>query len=665
MTPSPAGATDAVVLDADVLRDLDAAMRREWLVTNGLGGYASGTSIGVPTRAYHGYLVAALHPPVDRTVLVAGLRERVDGRALHAFELPDGTFDGDGHERLERLRLDGMTPTWTYDLGGGRRVERRVWMEHDASTTYVRYAIDGGGADLELEPLLTARDHQAVGRPEAVPEVRAVDQGLAVSFDGVPVVTIAMRGATATAAAGWQGPFALREQAARGEGDAAEGFAAGHLAIRLEPAAPLTLVLSTEVDADLDGEAALARARGRAALLLARASAESASPFVRQLVLAADQFLVQRRIPRGPGHSGEIGRTVIAGYHWFNDWGRDTMIALAGLTLATGRADEGAAILRSFSRFVRDGLLPNDFPDHVGDEVGYHTIDASLWYPLAIERQRAATGDERLVDELLPIVRDILEGHVAGTRYGIGMDPVDALIAGSAEGYQLTWMDAKVEDWVVTPRRGKPVEIQALWVNALRIVASWLRARGTTSAADRYDGLADRATASFERRFWRPERGFLADVVDGPDGEALQLRPNQLLALSLPHSLVSAEVARSVVDAVTRELLTPGGLRSLAPSDPAYRPRFMGDRWFRDAGYHQGTVWSWLIGPYVDALVRLGRRDEALATLRPFEAHLSDGGLGTISENFEPTPPFEPRGCIAQAWGVAEVLRCTRMLTGE
>jgi glycogen debranching enzyme len=654
-----------VDLRRSVFRDRGAALGREWLVTNGLGGYASGTSIAVPTRAYHGYLIAALNPPVDRTVLVSGLREWVADEPLHQLELPGGAWDGDGAVRLARLRLDGMLPVWTYELAGGAVVDRRVWMEHRASTTYVRYELVSGEGpvDVALEPLVTFRDHQTVEPPD-LPAVEPLADGARVRFAAGPPVTVRLVGASFEPDLRREGPFALREQAIRGEGEAAEAIALGRLRATVASGAPVTLVLSTEPDPDLDGEAALDRARARQAALVERAGASESAAFVGQLVLAADQFLVERLVPRGPGERPEVGRTVIAGYHWFNDWGRDTMISVSGLTLATGRADEGATILRSFGRFVRDGLLPNNFPDHAGQEVPYHTIDAALWYPVAIERHRAATGDERLTDDLLPVIREILDAHVAGTRYGIGMDPADGLIHGAAEGYQLTWMDAKVEDWVVTPRRGKPVEIQALWVNALRITASWLRSRGD-AAAERYENLADRATESFVRRFWRPELGFLADVVDGPEGDELKLRPNQLFAVSLPYSLLGGERAAAVVAACERALLTPGGLRSLAPTDPDYRPKFHGDRWFRDASYHQGTVWAWLIGPFVDALVRVGRREDAVSALRPFVDHLSDGGLGTISENFEPTPPFEPRGCIAQAWSVAEVLRCWRALTGE
>jgi predicted glycogen debranching enzyme len=641
-----------VRLGPDVLRDPQAALRREWIVSNGLGGYASGTSTNVPTRAYHGYLIAALHPPVDRTVLVPGLEERAGSTPLDALS-------------LEALELEGMLPLWRWSTGEAS-VERRVWMEHERSTTYVRYEAVDGGTELGISPLVTCRDHQTVDRPEADPTVEPLSDGVRIRFLGGPAVTIRAAGATFEPDGAWTGPIALAEQAARGEGDAADAYRVGRLRLPLQPGSPVTVVLSIEPDdtVDLDGEAALARARARQEALIDRAAARDASEVVRQLVLAADQFLVERRIPRGADDEPEHGRTVIAGYHWFNDWGRDTMIALSGLTLATGRAAEGAAILRSFSRFVRDGLLPNNFPDHVDEEVGYHTIDASLWYFVALERHRVATGDEGLVAELLPVMRSILDAHVAGTRYGIGMAP-DGLLRGSAEGYQLTWMDAKVEDWVVTPRRGKPVEIQALWINALRLAAGWLRERDDGEAANAYDAIAARATTSFRQRFWRPELGYLADVVDGPDGDEVKLRPNQLFAISLPHPLVGDDQARSIVEVVGEHLLTPGGLRSLSPEDAAYRPRFMGDRWFRDAGYHQGTVWSWLIGPWVDALGRLGEPDRALESLRPFEAHLSDGGLGTVSENFEPTPPFEPRGCVAQAWGVAEVLRCLRGLTGE
>jgi predicted glycogen debranching enzyme len=342
------------------------------------------------------------------------------------------------------------------------------------------------------------------------------------------------------------------------------------------------------------------------------------------------------------------------------------MIALPGLCLATGRPEEAATVLRSFARFVRDGLLPNNFPDRSGEVPEYHTMDASLWFPIAVRAHALATASEALVDELLPALRSILDAHLAGTRFGIGMDPADGLLRGGADGYQLTWMDARVDGWVVTPRRGKPVEIQALWINALRTVGVWLQARGDGDGTGaRYLEVARRAEAAFLPRFWRPERGHLADVVDGPEGDDTSLRPNQVLALSLPHPLVTGERARAALDAVDRELVVPLGLRSLSPSDSAYRARYQGDRRYRDAGYHQGTVWTWLIGAYAEAVASLRGPAAGLDVLRPFEGHLRDAGLGSVSEVLEPEPPYAPRGCPAQAWGVAEVLRVWRALGGD
>ncbi|MEX1171918.1 MAG: amylo-alpha-1,6-glucosidase [Chloroflexota bacterium] len=610
--------------------DQDRSVSDEWLVTNGLGGYAFGTVSGIPARTYHGLLVTACRPPVERTVLVAGLLERASRPGAAAGDLSDHLVD---------VRLEGRHPVFTYGLGPAR-LEKRVWMGHGTNTTFVRYALpDGAGPiDLELTPLLTCRQHHAADHGGA----DVVGSGVRVFVDGREVALAAARGIR----------MHLAEEAARGQGDVAEAVALEPLRIRLEPARSACLVFTTEASGPPDAGMALADARRRDTDLLALAGlpAEPAVPtLAARLILAADAFLVRRDIP-----AVADGRSVIAGYPWFNDWGRDTMIALPGLCLATGRHTEAATILRSFAAFVRDGLIPNDFPDDAGVTPAYHTIDASLWYIAAIAATIHASGDGALLHDLLPSVRQVLDRHIAGTRFGIGMDPADGLLRGGEDGVQLTWMDAKVDGWVVTPRRGKPVEIQALWVNALRHGAAW-------TGDGRYATAADRAETSFRARFWLPERGYLADVVDGPDGDEWALRPNQLLALSLPHPLVDAPVARSVLAAIKRELAVPLGLRSLARSDPAYRSAYQGDRWFRDAGYHQGTVWTWLIGPYADAISRFGGGPAAaLEVLRPFAAHLDTAGLGSISEILEPEPPFTPRGCPFQAWGVAEVLRTWR-----
>ncbi len=634
--------------------------QREWLVTNGIGGYAFGTVSGVATRSYHGLLVAALAPPVDRMVLVGGLEEWVvaNGRriALHSAERTDGTVLGHGYRRLVSVRLEWQWPVFRYVIGDVM-VEKRVWMAYGANTTFVRYSLVSDGAtddtaiDLELTPLTTFRDHHSMAR----------------EADGIPggPLRILAPGGRSTTAGRWVRGLAHREETARGQADVSDLYAVADIRATVTAGRAFTLILTAEPGDPPDPEAALEAAGRRAASLVAAAGADAASPFVQRLVLAADQFIVSRDIPVRDGI--EHGRSVIAGYPWFNDWGRDTMIALPGLCLATGRLDEGATILRSFARFVRDGLLPNDFPDAADAVPEYHTIDASLWYPMAMRAHRAASGRAELLDELLPTLRTILDAHIAGTRFGIGMDPADGLLRGGAEGYQLTWMDARLDDWVVTPRRGKPVEIQALWVNALRIVGGRLIEIGDPDGGGaRYVALADLAETSFRDRFWDPDLGYLLDVVDGPDGDDRSLRPNQLLALSLPYPLIDGDAARSVLASVRDELAVPLGLRSLAPSDPAYRPAYQGDRRFRDAGYHQGTVWTWLIGAYAEAVARVSGDDSAgLDILRPFAAHLCDAGLGSVSEILEPEPPYQPRGCPFQAWGVAEVLRVWRSLGGD
>jgi predicted glycogen debranching enzyme len=353
---------------------------------------------------------------------------------------------------------------------------------------------------------------------------------------------------------------------------------------------------------------------------------------------------------------------VIAGYHWFTDWGRDTMISLEGLTLDTGRYREAGYILRTFAHHVRDGLIPNMFPDGSSEGL-YHTADASLWFFHALSRYVRRTDDAKTRDAILPRLREIVDHHVRGTRFGIGMDPADGLLHQGAEGYQLTWMDAKVDDWVVTPRRGKAVEINALWYNAIRLLARWLAEQGDDAEAGRLTTLADRVRASFNARFWNPATGYLFDVVDGADGtNDPACRPNQILAMTLDHPVLDETRWPAVLERVRAELLTPVGLRSLSPSHPDYKPRYFGNLRARDAAYHQGTVWGWLIGPFVDAWLRVHPGDAAGARrcLDGLVAHLDEYGVGSVAEIFDATPPYTPRGCIAQAWSVAELLRAWR-----
>jgi predicted glycogen debranching enzyme len=644
--------------------DLPSGLRREWIVTNGLGGYASGTIAGPATRRYHGLLVAALTPPVGRTVLVGGLTDwaTYGGQRwpLAAHEYGDGTLDPHGYQHLQSFVLEGLLPVWTFALADAL-LERRVWLAQGANTTYVRYSLTRASAPLELAitPLVTYRDfHTLTSGQGWRPMTELSERCVTVqAFESArPFRLLASAGAFAPGGDWWWN-FHYREETARGLDDRADLYAPGTFIVTLQPGEGYTLVLTAEDEASLDGAAALAAARARQRDLLHTAEAEDAPSAVQQLVLAADQFIVARG-------AGVVGKTVIAGYHWFNDWGRDTMIALPGLTLATNRADDAADILRTFARYVSDGLLPNNFPDSSGAIPGYNTADATLWYFVAIHAYYAATGDGALVDDLLPTLRAIVDQHRAGTRYGIGVDPTDGLLRAGEPGVQLTWMDAKVSDWVVTPRIGKPVEINALWYNALRILADFLAARGD-SAADDYRAQAERARESFSRRFIRPEGQGLFDVVDGPAGADASVRPNQIFAAALPFPLLDGADAEAVVAVTGRALLTTYGLRSLSPADPAYHGDYGGDQHRRDGAYHQGPVWPWLLGAYADAYVRV--HDDpagALSLVQPCAEQLRDAGLGSLSEILEGDPPHQPRGAIAQAWSVAEVLRVWQRLTG-
>jgi predicted glycogen debranching enzyme len=659
----------------EICGDLDAAVRREWLVTNGLGGYASGTVAGINTRSYHGLLVAALTPPVERTVLVGGLVEwaTYDGKRypLCTHEYVSGTIDPRGFEHLQSFALEGVLPVWVYALADAL-LERRVYLAAGTPTTYVRYRLlrGTGSVELALTPLVTYHSFHALSSGRGwTPYVEAHPQGAEVhAFDGAVPYYLLSEGATFAPGGEWFWDFHYRAETSRGLNDSGDLYAAGTFTGTLRVGDSASLVLTTDAAADLDGTRALVGAQDRQVELLRRAGVEKEPRAVQQLTLAADQFIVARPIHGEPpvdGRTGSTsGRTIIAGYHWFNDWGRDTMISLPGLTLATGRPQDAAIILREFSRFVADGLLPNNFPDSDGAIPGYNTADATLWYMLAVWAYTEATGDNSLMDELLPTLCDMANNHIAGTRYHIGVDAADGLLHAGEPGVQLTWMDAKVGDWVVTPRIGKPVEINALWYNALQILADALAARGN-AAAQGYRTLAAQVSSSFHARFLRPDRASLADVVDTPSGDDWTMRPNQIFAVSLPYPLLDVAPARAVVEIVGRTLLTSYGLRSLSPDDPAYRGTYGGNQLQRDGAYHQGPVWTWLMGAYVVAHYRVYQdREAALALLQPFEDHLRDAGLGSISEILEGNPPHAPRGCIAQAWGVAEILRVWRGLLG-
>jgi predicted glycogen debranching enzyme len=456
-----------------------------------------------------------------------------------------------------------------------------------------------------------------------------------------------------------------RAEERRGYDGTGDLWSPGYVRVDLTTGRPATLVASMEewdTLAALEPAEAWAAEHDRRRRLIASAPPAAREALAAELVLAADQFIVT---PIGRVEdaararaAGDEARSVVAGYHWFTDWGRDTMISLEGLTLTTGRHLEAGYILRTFAHYVRDGLIPNLFPE--GESEGlYHTADATLWFFHAVDRYVTLTGDRATLDRLLPTLAEIVERHRAGTRFGIGVDAKDGLLRQGAPGYALTWMDAKVDDWVVTPRRGKAVEINALWYNALRLLEGWLTETGDESAAGTLHAEAETVRRSFNERFWYAEGGHLYDVIDGEGGDDAACRPNQVIAIALRHPVLEPDRWESVLDIVRRRLVTPVGLRSLAPGHPDYKPRYDGDLRARDAAYHQGTVWAWLIGPFVDAWLRVHPRDHAAARrlLDPFTAHLAEGCIGTISEVADAEAPFYPRGCVAQAWSVAEVLR--------
>ncbi len=686
-----------IIIPREICIDLDRALDKEWLIANGLGGYASSTITGANTRRYHGLLVAALRPPVERTVLLAKIDEEVQAGDrtyyLGTNQYPDGKIHPDGFVFIEEFHIREGIPTTVFRMGD-LVLHKSVWMEHGHNTTYVRY-YHAGGAErclLALHPMCTYRDYHSMlrGSFDRGMAVEIVDGGCKVTAHegALPYWLIVHPHAEFTPTGVWYWNFVYRREIERGFDEREDLYVPGVFRATLAPGDSLTLIASIESPGTprLSVGDALDRAKRRWKGLLQAAgippemdSHDAASPatpveaFAAQLVLAADSFIVRRQVSRGNGDEGKGEGTpqpesvpgVLAGYHWFTDWGRDTMISLPGLMLPSGRAREANQTLRAYAMFARDGLIPNRFPD-VGDLPEYNTADATLWMFAAVHRLAEGTGNLSTARELYPVLSDIIAIHVRGTRFGIGMDPADGLLYAGEQGVQLTWMDARVDDWVVTPRIGKPVEINALWHNALRIMERLGTALGGEVVPGKEDApdfgtLARRAAASFRERFWYEPGGYLYDVIDGPQGNDPSLRPNQLLALSLNKDLLASDRAARVLAVVRKHLLTPYGLRTLSPDDPGYRPRITGSRRERDAAYHNGTVWAWLLGPYLDAVRnvegRAAARAEFSAMLPALRQHLADAGLGTISEIFDGDPPHTPRGCISQAWSVAEVLR--------
>ena len=624
-----------IEFDRSVCSTESECFSREWLETNGIGGFSSATISGANTRRYHGLLMAATVPPTGRTLLLSKLEETLivgERRYELSANLYPGAVHPRGFEHAAGFRLDPF-PIFTFEVDGVK-VEKRVFLAHGSNTVVVEYeaSLDSGAAcRIEIRPLIAFRDYHSLTH-----ENGALNGGLEEAdglisiepYNGLPRLFFGHNADRVERDAGWYRNFQYPIERERGLDFEEDLYSPFVLEFDVTAGAPAVVIASTEAH----------RAEEAAALRNAEI-ARRTEPTL--LHAAAEQFIVAR---------GKL-RTIIAGYPWFTDWGRDTMISLPGIALATGKFDVARDLLRAFANSVDQGMLPNRFSE-AGDTPEYNTVDATLWFFEAIRKYVEATGDTAFVRQnLYACLKEILDWHIKGTRYGIHADDDGLLHAGDANT-QLTWMDARVGDHTITPRNGKPVEIQALWINALRFAAEFGKQKN-------YGTLVTKAAKSFNAQFWNEEGGCLYDVIDGDRRDA-SIRPNQVIALSLGYCAIPEDRARKVLEVAARDLLTPYGLRTLAPFDAAYCGRCDGPPWVRDAAYHQGTVWPWLLGPFITADARFngdaGRR-RAAEILTPIDNFLKSRGTGQMPEIFDGDAPHAPRGCPAQAWSVAELLR--------
>ncbi len=645
-----------IEFDHLICADLAQSSGREWLETNGIGGFASSSLMDLNTRRYHGLLTAATKPPVGRFVLLSKVEDAlvIDGVR---YELSANQYKGaihpHGHQYLDSFRIDPF-PIFCYRVEE-IEIEKSVFQVHGENTVVIRYELFGGlggrRCSLEIRPLIAFRDyHSTTHANDAINRHVEIAPNLATvkPYHDLPSLHLAHNADSIDSSGFWFYNFEYERERERGLDCAEDLYSPFVLHFDLAVGRSPQIVASTlnrdVVETSQLEERELERRKNVVS------SAPKGDDFAQLLTAAAHQFIVAR----GDRNS------VIAGYPWFGDWGRDTMISLPGLTLVTGRFEEARNILRAFAQSIDRGMLPNRFPD-AGEVPEYNTVDATLWMFHAVFELLRYTHDYDFVKrELYTSLADIIEWHERGTRYGIGVD-IDGLLHAGVPGMQLTWMDAKIGDWVVTPREGKPVEIQALWYNALRVMEHLAIEFGDRDQSARYGALADFARTRFLQVFWNEADGCLYDVL-GESGPDRSIRPNQIFAVSLPYALLPRDQALRVVDVCEWELLTPYGLRTLSPRDPNYRGHYGGDQRSRDSAYHQGTVWPWLLGPFLKAYVKVHgesaeARTRAAKFLEPMRAHLWQAGLGQISEVFDGDPPHHPGGCIAQAWSVAEVLR--------
>ncbi len=640
-----------MIFKQNKLQDFNYACSLEWLETNGLGGYASSTVSGANSRRYHGLLVAAMHPPVGRTVILSKFDETIvlgDQRFdLNSNQYP-GAIHPQGYQYFKSFEQN-LFPEFVFEAGGVK-LKKTIAAIQGENTTLIIYEVleAGKNFDLELLPLCASRDYHSMSHAnDSIYKGYLFRDGIfqTKNYENSPELFIKVPQSNFEASGHWFNNFEYSIEQYRGLDFREDLFNHGKFTLTLKKGDRIGVIISTDDPSGKDAFQLFTREQKRREALVSNFSENDT---IKRLVLAADQFVVKR---------GDNLKTIIAGYHWFSDWGRDTMISLPGLCLTTGRYDDAKKILKAFAESVSEGMLPNRFPDF-GEAPEYNTVDATLWYFHAIYKYHQYTGDKDFINNLLPILKDIIEWHYKGTRYNIHVDQDELLYSGQ-DGVQLTWMDAKVGDWVVTPRKGKAVEINALWYNALSIMAELLTEAGEMQAAETFKGRALRVHTAFNQKFWNKSLNYLYDFIDGTYSND-DLRPNQIYALSLPFPLLPKDKAQKVFNIVSEKLLTTRGLRSLSPDHKEYKPIYGGDQWHRDGAYHQGTVWSFLLGPYIDALVAIKGskgKTEASIILNTFFDHLNDAGVGTVSEIFDANPPHTPRGCIAQAWGVGEILR--------
>ncbi|MEO5674004.1 MAG: amylo-alpha-1,6-glucosidase [Chitinophagales bacterium] len=636
----------------EILHNYAEAIQHEWLETNGLGGFASSTVIGCNTRRYHGLLTAATNPPVGRMSLISRLDETIligDNKFELGCNNYGDTICPNGNQFLESFSKNYF-PEFIYEAGGVR-LEKTIAMVHGENTTLIRYKVLRADRPfrMELLPLISVCDYHSLMRSnENINRFAIAGNGVLKirAYPDTPEIFIYVPGAGFISTPDWYFHFNYEAEKLRGLDYVEDLFSHGKFIVNLKGGDVLEIILSTENPDGRKAHQLFAYEQTRREKVVKNFLYDNT---VQALVLAADQFVVRRE---------QNLKTVIAGYHWFTDWGRDTMISLPGLCLVTNRFSDAKKILSAFANSVSMGMLPNRFQEY-GEKAEYNNVDGTLWFFIAVYRYLLATRDQAFVTgEILPVLKDIIEWHYKGTRYKIHADRDELLFSGET-GIQLTWMDAKAGDWVVTPRTGKAVEVNALWYNALCIYALLLKLNGEKKAAEIFAEKSRVVKKNFRKLFWNETTGYLNDVINNELTDST-LRPNQLFALGLCFPLIKGEKAIRVLKTVREKLYTPVGLRTLSPGHPEYKGEYAGNQKQRDAAYHQGTVWSWLLGIYIDALMKSGRKSSirvAIKVIEDFKSHLAKAGISSISEIFDGDEPHTPRGCVAQSWSVAEILR--------